>query len=555
MSKSFKDYDYDDAVSLFSQVPQLPGLAGQTVSQGLNPRRSPVAQSARDFYDGDHWQKNKGFIGQLPGTGYPGATQIEADIKKRFESENVIKEVVETDLGGLLGREPLWSFLKEVGTDGEKKKEKDPITGEILTPWWNEREALKDLQKATETILLEGIAVKRVFVPKGLLSKGGVPIKDENGNTVGYTLSATDINKALDYIFFETLTADKAGVFTDPDTQKQIGVYRFDEKDEDGNVTDQCAELSFLNEQGDTVCRIVRDKGKPEDFGPYKLGGRLLVFEMQRTPLITEQVQSNQKALNLAHTMMTRNVNMAGSRERTVTNAKPPTRQKRGGTQGEREPGDYETGAGAVMFLMGYPIYDKEKSEKIIGYQTPGVHITDPASVDVFVHTRDMKYAAILGQCHQRFVLISGDATASGVSRKQAEKEWMRSLKDTKTVVDAAGRWELEVVLRLAAQLTGETSKYLNLRADFNCLLDVGEPTAEEIKTVMEMRKPGGPNNQPLISDETARNKIGIDDADAELKRIEAEAPTPEDVPTPPPVTDLTEEGQQGNKPGEGMIQ
>ncbi len=526
MSKPFETYTYDDAVALFSQVPQLPGLAGQTISQGAQPRRPPTAVAARDFYNGNHWQNTLGFIGQLPAVGYPGASQITEDIKKRFESENVIKEVVETDVGGVLGREPLWSFTKEEGTPGEKKPVKDNITGETLTPWWNEREALGDLQKAAETILLEGIAVKRVFFPRGLLPEGG-------------TLSAPNLNKALDYIFFETLTADVAGVFTDPDSQKKIGVYLFDEKDIEGNVTAKCAELSFLDKQGNTVCRIVKDEGKEEDFGPYQLGGRLLVFQMERPPLITEQVQSNQKALNLAHTMMTRNVNMAGARERTVTNAKPPTRPKPGGTAGERILGNYETGAGAVMFLMGYPIYDKEKAEKIVGYETPGVHIADPASVDVFVHTRDMKYAAILGQCHQRFVLISGDATASGVSRKQAEKEWQRSLKDTKTVIDAAGRWELEVVLRLAAQLTGQSSTYLNLRADFNCLLDIGEPTSEEIKTVMDMRKPGGPNNQPLISDETARNKIGIDDAAAELKRIEGEAPTPEEIAarTPPQLT------------------
>lgn len=445
MAKPFLQYNYDDAKQLFNQVPQLAGLAGQVVSGGLSPRRPASAIAATDFFNGDHWQGNKGFIGQLPVTGYPGAPTIEADIKKRFESENVIKEVVETHIGGLLGREPLWGFLKETGVSSKGKKEKDDATGETLTPWWNEREALRDLQKSAETILLEGIAVKRIFFPKGILPESG-------------EIKAPDLNKALDYIFFETLTADVAGVFTDPDTQKKIGVFLFEEKDAEGNVTNNCAELSFLNDEGETVCQIVKDKGQPEEFGPYKLGGRLLVFEMQRPPLITEQVQSNQKALNLAHTMMTRNVNMAGSRERAVTNTQPPRRPTRVQSKSnpreitETEPGQYETGAGGVMFLMGYPIWGE--NGKITGYTNPNITITDPASVDVFTHTRDMKYAAILGQCHQRHVLIQGDATASGVSRKQAEKEWQRSLKDTKTVVDAGGRWQLEVTLRLAAQLT-----------------------------------------------------------------------------------------------------
>lgn len=518
MAKPFSEYTYDDAKALFSTVPQLAGLAGQVVSSSSGtPRRPPSSQAATLFFNGDHWQNSDGFIGQLPAAGYPGAAQIEADIKARFESENVIKEVIETHNGGLLGREPLWSYLQEEGANAGKKRKSDDATGETITPWWNEREALKDLQKAAETILLEGIAVKRVFIPKGLVPESGeIP-------------SGIGLNKALDYIFIETLPADVAGVFTDPDTQKRVGIYLFDEKNADGDVENNCAELSFLNETGDTVCRVVKDKGNPEEYGPYRLGGRLLVFELQRSPLITEQVQSNQKALNLAHTMMTRNVNMAGSRERTVTNAKPPRKPKAGSTS-ETEPGDYETGAGAIMFLMGYPIYSEDK-KTITGYTNPNLTVTDPASVEVFEKTRDVKYAAILSQCHQRHILIAGDATASAVSRKQAEKGYQRSLKDSKTVLDAAGRWQLEVALRLAAHLNGESEKYLPLRADFNCLLDVGEPEPDDIRVVMEMRKPGGPNNQPLISDETARNKVGIDDAAAELKRIQEESPTtPEDT-------------------------
>lgn len=285
VSKPFSEYTYDDAKALFNQVPQLAGLAGQVVAGSGTPRRPPSAVAASDFFNGDHWQATKGFIGQLPAVGYPGAATIEADIKKRFESENVIKEVVETHIGGLLGREPLWSYLPEQGAKKGGKRETDDATGETITPWWNEREALRDLQKAAETILLEGIAVKRIFFPHGILPDDGV-------------LTATELNSALDYIFFETLTSDTAGVFIDPDTQKNIGVYLFEEKDAEGNVEDNCAELSYLNEEGETVCRVVKDEGQPEDFGPYRLGGRLLVFEMQRPPLITEQVQSNQKALS-----------------------------------------------------------------------------------------------------------------------------------------------------------------------------------------------------------------------------------------------------------------
>lgn len=525
MAKPFTEYSFDDASTLFGQKVITTG--GRTFAGSSDLRRPSSAISASAFFNSDHWQNTDGFVGQLPPASLPGAPTILKDIEKGFVSENVIQEVVETHVGGILGREPLWSFLKEEGKPGGKGKP-DDVIGEIITPWWNEREALRDLQHAAELVVLEGKAVRRLFFPKGRLPEGG-------------ELSVPSLPVALEYIYFQTHASDVAGVFTDPDSQKEIGVYLYEEKDENGDVTDNCAELSFLNEDGDTVCRIVKDKGANEEFGPYKLGGRLLLFEMERRALITEQVQSNQRALNLAHTMMMRNVNMAGARERSVTNAQSPKRPRRLQDPNnptrvveELEPGTYESGGGAVMFLMGFPI--KNADGEVVGYTNPNVSVSDPAPVDVFTKTRDHYYAAMLGQCHQRHVLISGDATASGVSRKQAEKSYQRSLKDTKTVVDACGRWQLETVLRLAAQLTGESEKYLPLRADFNCLLDIGEPEPDDLRVIMEMRKPGGVTGTPLISDETARNRSGIDDAAAELKRIEEEKPKEEEKPATSPL-------------------
>lgn len=540
MAKPFSEYTYEDAHQLFKPV------KGDTPDATDKVRRPDTAIKATLFHAGDHWQNGHGFNGQLPPTSYPGAKTIKDDIKKRFESENAIKSVIETHRDGVLGREPLWSFLPAAGKkkttrtvvpEGDQENAPasfEETTAETLTPWWNDREALTDLQKTADILTLEGIAVRRLFFPKGRLPESG-------------ELTAPNLPAALDFLFFETLHADVAGVFTDPETQKQIGVYLFEETDADGGVISSCAELSYLDDLGNTACRVVRDKGEPEEFGPFRLGGRLLLHEVRRAPLITEAVQSIQKALNLAQTMMTRNVCMAGARERTISNAQPPKRKRRiqsaadpDKTVDVLESATYDTGGGAVMFLMGYPKYGADRT--IIGYTEPSVDISDPASVEVFVQTRATKREAILSQCHQEHILITGDATASGVSRKQAEKGFQRSLKETKTPLDASGRWQLEASLRMAAQILGESEKYLGLRADFNCLLDVGEPEPDDRRVVMEMRKPGGASNTPLISDETARNMVGIDDAAAELARIEAEKPEERVAPTPVPAA-APEEG------------
>ncbi len=522
--KSFDSFNYDDAVELLKSVAPVTGTRDFPVS---NKRRSPTAIAATQFYLSDHWQNGLGFIGQLPPKTLPGAAFIEADIKAGFVSENVIQEVVETHTGGILGREPVWSFLPADPTKETEEARSDTesfenVTGETLTPWWNERKALRDLQKAVTTLLCEGIVVRRLFIPRKKQKDGKV--------------TASTLKEALDFIYVETRTADEAGVFTDPDSQQDIGIFLFKEKNGDQEVN--CAELSFLDDDGNTVCKIVKDKGAAEPFGPYELGGRLLIHQIDRRALITEQVQSNQRALNLAHTMMMRNVNMAGSRERTITNAQPPSpaTDKASVTAGTtkvagRFPGTYKTGAGAVNFVMGWPIRDEDGNIK--GYTNPNVNIAEPVSVETFKETIAQQKQAIYSQCHQRHVLIVDKADTSGRAREVARREFERSLKESKTVVDASGRWELEATLRLAAVIVGQTSKYIDLRADFNCIIDAGEVDTEKQKTALELRKPGGPNAQPLISDETARNMIGVEDAAAELVKIKQEALQPPGKPAP----------------------
>lgn len=544
MSKPFSSYDYDDAANLVGQrisvgdgtvtLPTPPAAQLPTMFPSLfpsrNQRRPPTAVRATLFYEGDHWQLGNGFIGQLPPVGLPGYLSMIADIKNGFVSDNVIKDVVQTHTGGILGREPVWSFLQAEGeTDRANKQSFENVTGESLVRWWNEREALRDLQKAVRIALCEGKAIRRIFFPRATTS---IPRQ-------------STLPDALKFIYFETVTADIAGVFTDPDTQQRIGIFLFDELDNDGEVVAHCAELSFLNETGQTVCRIVKDKGAPVTKPVYELGGHLLVYEIDREALITEQVQSNQRALNLAHTMMMRNVNMAGLRERNITNGQPPVAVQ--GIDTNRPTGTvagkFNVGSGAVNFISGFPFHDEEGN--IVGYTNPNVSITDPSPVETFKETIDKEKEAVYSQCHQRHVLIVDKADTSGRAREVARREFERSLKETKTVLDASGRWQLEVALRLAAQVMGQVSTYASLRADFNCLIDAGDPDPEKQKTALLLRQPGGPKNFPVISDETARNMAGIEDAAAELARIEQEAALPE---APIPETMRPIQGQQTPK-------
>lgn len=556
MGKPFDKWDYDDAANavggknialpksgstrdywLSDLWSRITNFGNRNTTTSHNKRRPDCAVYSTRFYYGDHWLDDWGFIGQLPPVSLPGSASMKADIQKGFVADNVIKEVVKTHVGGILGREPSWSFLPTEGERDQFSKE----TGETLTRWWNDRKALKDLQDATRILVCEGTVVRRLFFPRGRLTEGRV--------------KASRLIDALDFIYFQTGYADQGGVFTDPETMLDIGVFLFDEVDENNEVTARCAELSFLDANGDTICKTVKDKGDPVSYGPYPLGGRLTIYEMTRDALITEQIQSNQRALNLAHTQMIRNVNLAGNRQQTITNAQPPLPRtdkttvtpETPRTADGRFPGTFKAGVGAVNFLMGVPIRDEEGNIK--GYTNPAVNIADPVSVETFKETIAQEKEAIYAQAHQRHVLIVDKADTSGRAREVARREYERSLKESKTEIDACGRWQLETTLRLAAFVIGESSRYLPLRADFNTLIDAGAPDPEMQLSAMQMRQPGGMKNLPLISDETARALAGVEDNGAELARIEKELKQPEakspvnlqPVPgqqTPKPVTD-----------------
>lgn len=74
-------------------------------------RRSAGAIANSKFDKGDHYQHSLGYIGAKPLPGTAGFTQTMTQIQQGFVSENVIKEVVDRHISGILGREPLWGFL------------------------------------------------------------------------------------------------------------------------------------------------------------------------------------------------------------------------------------------------------------------------------------------------------------------------------------------------------------------------------------------------------------------------------------------------------------
>lgn len=522
--------------------------AVEAASGLLSKRRPAGSVSNWEFYTGNHWQKGKGWIGAKPLLGCEGYTQTLKQIEDAFVSENVIKEVVDRHVGGILGREPLWGFVpqstvKESTVSRRRRFAKlfnfviDAFTrgdmdkraqeaDEALTIWWDSANPRKQLKEALKRCLNEERALLRLFVPRGLYDKDKeIPVQ-------------TDLSKALSLIHIDVVPSDKGGVFTDTNTQQPFAIYHY--QVDKAN----CIELSYVNEAGETVLQILSDK--PElvvDPIPYQLQGRLWMHELCRPALITEQIRAEQRSLNLDKTMMMRNVNLAGNLERTIMNAERPKKKVNvadaNSPTGYREEvveAPFEVGAGATNYLAGMLIRDD--NGVVIGRANPNISFRDPVPIETFVGTRKECRESILGQAQQTHMLIAGDATASGRSREQARGEYRSSLNDSKEPIDDGGRWILETPLRLAAQFCARAGEFAKLRCDFDSRIEDGPVSAEERSANREDVKAG------LLSRETAMSRNGTEDTDAEKARIEEDrASSP--APVIPPPSDPAGDGRE----------
>lgn len=528
---------------LLSDIIQADQKKAVEVASGLfTGRRSSGAIANTAFYESDHWQKGNGWIGAKPLITH-GFNQTMKQIEEAFVSENVIKEVVNRHVGGILGREPLWGFVPQQtvsqGTLTRRKRfaklfsfilPENQSTAEVdkfaqeadeaLTVWWNQAKPRKKLKEALARCLNEDKVLLRLFVPRGLYDKNKVvPVQK--------TLA-----DALSLIHIDVITSDKGGVFIDSSTQKPFALYSYQV---DNN---KCVELSYVNEFGQTILQILSDN--PDlvfEPTPYEMQGRLWMHEVEREALITEQIRSEQRSLNLAKTMLMRNVNLAGNLERAIMNAERPKKKVRvadstqaTGYREETVDSEWLVGAGATNSLTGLLIRDDDG--KIIGRANPNISYRNPVPIDTFVGTRRECRESILGQAQQLHIMISGDSTVSGRSREQARAEYRGSLQDSKDPIDDAGRFMLESPLRIAAQFCNRVKDFAQLRCDFDSRLEDGPVSPEERSANREDVKAG------LLSKESSMSRSGIEDTDAEKARIaedKAEAPDPVVPPIPKP--------------------
>lgn len=467
-------------------------------------------RNIKSYHSGDHWQNGRAWIGPMPKEGEDGYEDAMAEIVKAFTSHNMVAEVVERHMMGIMGREPNWSFtprramkLDERPTD-EEQRLIDEVE-ELMTQWWDERGIQQALQDTISTALWSSLGPARLYVPKGLLTTIG---KRGDGSEVK-AIMAGDMREALDLVYMKHHAPDTCTVYTDPDSMKDLGVYLY--KDDEGN---DWAELAWTDGEV-TWLEIVSHNQS----GNYRLdyGGRIPMFVISRRSLITTQVLQNQRALNLALSMNPRNIVTGGFLERILLNAQMPGEWEHDdeGNRTRFVPDEYHTGAGSTSFLRGIDYTDEDGKTHVA---TPNVHFREPTDVQPAIDASDIHQLKILEEVDQAHVLTTSSQYQSGKSKEQARADFMASLNLTRNPADQFGRWVLDTALAMAEQFSGQSGKYTeSLRAVFSSKPDYGPLTFEERRQYNEAMEKG------VLSRQRNMHLQGIDDVDAELAQINSE--------------------------------
>lgn len=467
----------------------------------------------RKFIEGDHWQGGEGWIGPKPPPEDAESALILQELERAFTSANRIEEICTRHASGVFGREPAWGLVPIVPLkEGEKISPADEAAIDereaALTRWWNERGVLEKLHDAAFKMCWGERAVLRLYAPTGLrdtLGQAAAGGADQN------TLAAI----MLRMIYLDVIEPENGAVHVDPTMKRPIGIVTMkNEADED--VT----ELSYVQEDGTTVVEVVTGD-KTEVGEPMQLGGLITMFEMSKSPLVTDQIRQQQRSHNLALSILPRNMTTAGFLERVMLNAQRPGTYDldEGGNPipGTFKPAKLTFGAGRVSWIEGIEAVDVTTGKTTTA--TPDVKFRDPVDPTPTVDACDATYRTILEEAHQAHVLLNTDGDPSGVSRIEARKDFEGSLKLTQPVVQRAGRWVIEACLALteAIMSSGVSESVTRFRCDFNCRLDVGTITAAEREQNDKSVAAG------TLPKEYAIAAQGVDDVDAAMALINSQ--------------------------------
>ena len=494
-------------------------LSLQDVKDFIPKDEDDVLVENRAFVEGNHWQDGDGWIGPRFDDDAGNVADSDEDggnmelIEEGFTSRNATAESCERHDDAVTGLPPDWNFAvrRRVTADAPITPTEQELIDEVVTAfrdWWDERDIDDVLSQFVIVLLWAARSAMRIVIPRGIADEAGANEDDELPN-------AETLADALALLFPERLEPESATVHRDADTFRQIGVALVGEKES------EAAELYFLDADNEVTVWQTLSKDGVDDEVEMLLGGRLPMIEVTRPEFVTEQVREQQRALNLAMSMIPRNATTGGFLERLLLNAQPPGEWSDPDVNGKKHwlPGVYRVGAGTTNFVAGLPVQvTMPDGTKKVELTNPSAVFRDPVPVTPAIEAADAHYKAILSETDQLHVLIAGDAVAAGISRQHARADFIASVRKTGKRVNRVGRWLLETTLAMAEFLMGEPGKYTDtLRATFAVTYDYGPLSADERRQNNEDVKSG------TMARPTAMVRNNITDTQAETAAIDSQ--------------------------------
>jgi hypothetical protein len=470
----------------------------------------------------DHFQKGRGWIG--PGEALDNRTN---KIYQQFAPEDAIGEVLQNIENAF--SEP------QIGTASKNQDDSSTTKGEelvrFLSVWWDKRRMQELVQDRQRTGAWAGWANLRLWIPWRFLRQTG------DGVTVP---TAPSFEDALNMIFVSGPSPDTGAMVIDQATQDVAAIYLDKEVEysSDGSTkTFERAELHYLDpnrsrdEDASMIMRFVySNKDKPDVRVELPLQGHLLTSEMRTRVVITEPVMRTQRQLNFVATLIGRIVETAGFRERYIHNAKPQ------GIRYSHDEGDSlpdgaflerdeegrlwrvvpqvrTLGAATVTELIGLPQMDQTGETR--GNQMPQVTIAEPVDPKPYTETLESIRRRILRMCQQGHLGGTSNAETSGIAYEQARSVFEKDLEKRRVSSEGMLRDLLTVVVLLAELISNKVGEYSNtLRITVDQHINPGPRSPDLVRLDLEAYAAGGMSQLTLIS------KLGIEDTDAETKRI-----------------------------------
>lgn len=483
-------------------------LDDKLIDAAVSLRETRLTERSK-FVHGDHWLEGKGWIGEVPVSGFSDYTVAQSGLKKSFAPVDVLSDLKAAHCDAVGGSESPWStaLIRPLKADETPTEAEQALIDEaeaLLTDWTTERDMQATVRRALEPLtwanLSESGKPPAAVSPLRLLVSAQGLEPDEDGAT---RVRASTPVEASRYLYPDAPSPLQAGAVRDTNGLVVGYFYRYARDSQ--TETEVCGLGKHLypdDKRFADHCFLEVRRGREVTARiAYDTRGVLLSHELTSSaPFITDSLLSEQKQLNAANTLKVINLKDHGFVQEDILNVnlRGHYTDPSGNVISEREAGNtpgykfvadpIPKGPNIIRSFSGKVIPGADGKETLA---TPQVVRHTPSPVTVFEDAMEGsldKLYLLARQLHRR---MSGDAVASGESRITATQDFITSLGPTGAAYQSAVQWLLTAVLRFSAVLSGRPGYFDTLKIICKVRYTAVQPTPDMLRVFSDLRERG----------------------------------------------------------------